>query len=99
VCLEIEAEANCLVTFSNISMSRGYGEVYAFTLKIAPQVSANFLWKIRITNCTIDRYPSGILFDSDTSHEHYGIAKSMTTQILFEHCNITRMAIRALELA
>lgn len=92
VSLEIEAEANCLVTFSNVSMSTGYGEGYAFTLNIVPQVSTNFLRKIRITNCTIDRYTRGILFDSDTSHEHYGIAKSMTTQILFEHCNITRMA-------
>ena len=56
-------------TFSNVSMSRGYGEGQAFTLNIVPQVSTNFLRKIRITNCTIDSYARGILFDSDTSHE------------------------------
>ena len=92
VSLDIKAEANCLVTFSNVSLSMGYGEGYAFTSKIAPQVSENYLRKIHITNCTIDKYSRGILFDSDRSQEDYGRAKSITTQILLEHCNITRMA-------
>lgn len=95
--LDIKAEANCLVTFSNVSLSTGYGEGYAFTSKIAPQVSANYLRKIHITNCTIDRYSRGILFDSGRPQEDYGIAKSITTQILLEH--IQEWLIRALESA